>query len=130
MNKDLKFNTQIDNVHKNKTLSYILPCMKDYDTFSYFLNNVNVAGVAIGDCIHDVNFASNNNLYIAVNISNRTNIKYNTIINSDYDFRIFTNLMEEVRSFSWFVEDYPMIVNNAMDQFHTMMAVIPQILLI
>lgn len=126
MNKNVKFELSISNTHKNKTLSYIYPCMKEWKGFNFFTNQVNVAGVAIGDCIHDPDFEENDYLYIVVNISNRSNIRYNTVVNSDYDFRNFLMILDEVRSREWFVEDYPLMYEHSIDQYHVVVGRLPE----
>lgn len=125
MNNKSKFKLDIQHTFKNKTLSYVYPCMKEWPTFSYFNNNVNVAGVAIGDGTHDINYLENDYLYIVVNITNKSNIRYGQVVNSDYDFRNFMLIMEEVRNQEWFVEDYPFLYDNTIDQYHMIVARLP-----
>lgn len=125
MNRDLEFNLHVNKTHVNKTFNYILPMMNIWDTFKFFESNVNIAGVAIGDCIHDCAYMENEFLYLAINISNRSNIKYGEILNSDYDLRNFLLILEEARHTPWYVQDYPILHDGTIDQFHMVVCKLP-----
>lgn len=125
MNRDVEFNLHVNKPHINKTFNYIFPMMDIWDNFQLFRSNLNIAGVAIGDCMHDKDYMDNNFIYIVVNISNRSNIKYGEILNSDFDLRNFLLILEEIKNTKWYVQDYPIYHEGTIDQFHMIVCKLP-----